>query len=400
MLKRRSQGFTLVELLVVIAIIAILIALLLPAVNAAREAARRSQCMNNCRQLALAAANHEATFGNYPPGVPVCGKNPLKTLGTQKGNVCTGPTWAGALLPYTEEKAMFDKVLDCMAIQFSFCDDCEHLSADQPFGVGRTTPSYLLCPSAPLNTTLHNSGTTALESLSKGNYAASYGSWKYAQAIENGPKGDGWQARGTGTAPDYLDAPKWNRAIGIMVINLFQRRGQDATTGHDSDENKGTWKLGSREGTSVRKVRDGVSKTILVSEMLNSNKSTDVRGVWSSGAMGASAFSGYNPPNATKGQNYTVNLWKNGQRLPQEVECIGGDFLMGCTAKVPAYMECRGSGSQNGNEWSCARSLHPGGVVVAFADAGTRFIVDETELSTWQAMLSRAGSENVSGDDL
>ena len=39
--SNRSQGFTLVELLVVIAIIAILIALLLPAVQAAREAARR-----------------------------------------------------------------------------------------------------------------------------------------------------------------------------------------------------------------------------------------------------------------------------------------------------------------------------------------------------------------------
>ena len=43
----RQTGFTLVELLVVVAIIAILIALLLPAVQAAREAARRAQCANN-----------------------------------------------------------------------------------------------------------------------------------------------------------------------------------------------------------------------------------------------------------------------------------------------------------------------------------------------------------------
>jgi prepilin-type N-terminal cleavage/methylation domain-containing protein/prepilin-type processing-associated H-X9-DG protein len=66
--RRNPGGFTLIELLVVIAIIAVLIALLLPAVQAAREAARRASCVNNLKQLALANANYESSYGSYPMG--------------------------------------------------------------------------------------------------------------------------------------------------------------------------------------------------------------------------------------------------------------------------------------------------------------------------------------------
>ena len=92
-LLRWRLGFTLVELLVVIAIIGVLIALLLPAVQAARESSRRTQCLNNLKQMGLAAQNfHDITKTMVPSRI-------------EDDYV----TWAVLLLPHMEKDAFYEQ---------------------------------------------------------------------------------------------------------------------------------------------------------------------------------------------------------------------------------------------------------------------------------------------------
>src|SRR5438094_2631 len=104
--SKLRQGFTLVELLVVIAIIGVLVALLLPAVQAAREAARRSQCSNNVKQIALGCHNFHDTNGTVPS---IVSYKPVVTA-AMTGGFGAGWGWLPFMLPYVEQKALFDTI--------------------------------------------------------------------------------------------------------------------------------------------------------------------------------------------------------------------------------------------------------------------------------------------------
>jgi prepilin-type N-terminal cleavage/methylation domain-containing protein len=109
MTQNRKQGFTLVELLVVIFIIAVLIALLLPAVQQAREAARRATCANNLKQAALATLNYESAFKMLPPSGLGGDPNRRIELGGGEGFHQFIGTMV-FLLPYMELKNLDDQI--------------------------------------------------------------------------------------------------------------------------------------------------------------------------------------------------------------------------------------------------------------------------------------------------
>ena len=64
--RMETKGFTLVELLIVVAIIAILMAILLPALSLARDKAREARCIANLRQTGIGLQMWFDNSNTYP----------------------------------------------------------------------------------------------------------------------------------------------------------------------------------------------------------------------------------------------------------------------------------------------------------------------------------------------
>lgn len=97
--RTENRAFTLIELLVAIAIISVLIALLLPAVQQAREAARRAHCLNNLKQIGLAAHNYNDTFGTLPPA----------RIGGAGMNLPVEHNWLTLILPQLDQVTVWEQ---------------------------------------------------------------------------------------------------------------------------------------------------------------------------------------------------------------------------------------------------------------------------------------------------
>ena len=221
---RHRPGFTLVELLVVLAIIGVLIALLLPAVQAAREAGRRAECVNNLKQIGLAIQNYAQVRSSLPPGnitlsAGVCHGDGIGGLTFPSQD---GTNWLISILPYVEERRLYE--------QYSFAvfneDALNHL-------VRNTSVSTYVCPSD------QNTSTPQIPATGPGG--------SYALQLTYMP-GSYRAMSGRSDGLDYLDSgdstgyqPSWRGAIHTIGI-----------WGYTTER----WK----------NIKDGTSKTLMAGE--------------------------------------------------------------------------------------------------------------------------------------
>lgn len=104
-MRLTRQGFTLVELLTVLAVISVLVGLIMPAVQQARAAADRIRCLSQIRQLALGLHQYHDTHGHLPPAMDNSVLVKQRYL-----------TWHGRILPWIEQEALWREVERAFAL--------------------------------------------------------------------------------------------------------------------------------------------------------------------------------------------------------------------------------------------------------------------------------------------
>lgn len=148
--SRFRRGFTLIEMLVVIAVIGILVAILIPAVQAARSQARNIQCLNNFKQIGAALHNYESTHSLFPPsfvhqqeGYPPAPPN----ADPKFSSLLFRGHWTGfhLLLPFIDYKPLYSEI----DFDGTWLSTMEDASDTRIMVLNQTRISTLICPSVP-----------------------------------------------------------------------------------------------------------------------------------------------------------------------------------------------------------------------------------------------------------
>jgi len=376
-MKRERRAFTLIELLVVIAIIAVLIALLLPAVQAAREAARRAQCVNNLKQLGLAAQNYVSANNVFPPQTSwptlAANINPSNTTG-----FAWGFTWYYALFPQMEQQPVFNSV------NFSLSPmDFSQVSA------ASAKVSALLCPSESASLQLFpvNTGTTTYY-YAVSNYVGNYG-------------GPAAYSPYTGTIVPGFDVESGMSASAtkLPVIGMQSITDGTSNTGLFSERLLSLYAYGSTASVfpqatnGYRAVFTGtfaaLPNSVNITNMTSANPALlFAQGCNSISSGTASLFPAVVGVQIMAGNpGYPVLTSYMHWTAPNSMPCANSaDFLTPNLYGIGPY----GSASAN--------SLHSGGVNLCFADGSVHFIKSSISPQAWWGLGTRAGGEVISSD--
>jgi len=337
----RRAGFTLVEILVVIAIIGGLVGLLLPAVQSAREAARRSGCQNNLRQLGLAIHNYESARRYFPPS-----GTEVFVAGTQQA------PWSGQalLLPFLEGDTLFKRI--DFTKPYSHADN---KNLFPPNGVAALRVDVLVCASEPNATPVIDTTNGAPKHFPL-NYGLNVGEYFIFDA-SGGKKipGNGSFAPFTKLrASAYADG--LSKTIAMSEVKAKTPRSQD---------------ISSMPETAPQTPADAGS--------LSGNAFSKDAGhtEWVCGRSLHIGFTTTFPPN-------TVVPYLHADGTTHDVDVCGireGISPPGITRAVVT-----------------SRSHHSGIVNTAMMDGSVRSFASDTESLVWRGLGSRAGGENVAVD--
>lgn len=102
-----SAGFTLVELLIVVAMVAVLLGLLLCALQKIRESANRLQCLNNLKQIGTALHGYHDVYHRFPHAYDARALflDPSQTpVSPQSDRHIITKSWATLILPFIEQE--------------------------------------------------------------------------------------------------------------------------------------------------------------------------------------------------------------------------------------------------------------------------------------------------------
>jgi prepilin-type N-terminal cleavage/methylation domain-containing protein len=157
----RHLGFTLVEILVVVAILGVLAALLFPAIQKARESARKTTCANNLKQTGEGMHAYLLNHLAFPPGY-------ISTVLPDHEDGGPGWGWAALLMRYLDQGALRD------AIDLSI-----GIHKPESSVVRLTSLTLFICPSdsifEPIIDIPSKSSTRIICQMAASNYVASAG---------------------------------------------------------------------------------------------------------------------------------------------------------------------------------------------------------------------------------